>query len=236
MKSRLLSCAIVLGIVLPACTVASSDDGADDDALASEIKAGGPALSPPAPGFCSGGTITAKKNASGCTIGFTCVPGDNTCPTLSPPAPNFCTGGKVITPIKDSATGCIVGHTCKWQCEVKGGACVGLSPSSCAGGSWAPASTHSCGSGLGVGCCIADENTCPTLSPPGPNFCTGGKVPAPIKEPGTGCIVGYTCKWQCEVKGGACVGLSPSSCAAGSWAPASTHACGGGLGVGCCVP
>jgi inhibitor of cysteine peptidase len=34
-----------------------------------------PQLSPPAPGFCSGGQIKAKKDANGCTTGYECVQG-----------------------------------------------------------------------------------------------------------------------------------------------------------------
>lgn len=34
-----------------------------------------PQLSPPAPGFCTGGTIKAKKDANGCTTGFECQTG-----------------------------------------------------------------------------------------------------------------------------------------------------------------
>jgi len=43
-------------------------------------------------------------------------------------------------------------------------------------------------------------------------------------------------KKTCASVGGACVGLAPSSCAGGHWADASKVSCGGGLGVGCCMP
>lgn len=92
---------------------------------------------------------------------FSCGPGIGAgccwaCPTLSPPAPSFCTGG-TITPKKDEA-GCVRGYDCvqpaQNDCEAKGGECVGLSPSSCVGGSFADYTTHSCGSAIGVGCCV----------------------------------------------------------------------------------
>jgi hypothetical protein len=166
----------------------------------------------------------------------------------------------------------------KKSCASVGGACVGLSPSSCTDGHWADASKVSCGGGIGAGCCIS----CPVLSPPSPSFCPGGKivprkgangciggydcVPPPPPPPpqdcpelvqpppgfcpggsivprhdaSTGCIVGFDCvpapTNACAAAGGTCVGLAPSSCAAGHWADATTHSCGGGIGVGCCMP
>lgn len=119
------------------------------------------------------------------------------------------------------------------QCEAKGGTCVGLSPAACEEGFFADASTHACGGGIGVGCCIA----CPVLSPPAPGFCPDGVVEPRTDE--SGCVRGFDCKpapaTACEAKGGACVALTPSSCQNGTWADATTHPCGGGLGVGCCI-
>jgi hypothetical protein len=168
----------------------------------------------------------------------------------------------------------------KQTCASAGGACVGLSPSSCTDGHWADASKVSCGKGgtggmaVGVACCIS----CPVLSPPAPSFCPDGKIvpvkgangciggydcvkptPAdcpelvqpppgfctngtlvPRKDASTGCTTGFDCvppaTNACVAAGGTCVGLSPSSCAAGHWADATTHSCGGGIGVGCCLP
>ncbi len=119
------------------------------------------------------------------------------------------------------------------QCEAKGGRCTGISPTSCPEGFFADAKDFSCGGGVGAGCCWA----CPTLSPPAPGFCTNGTIEARKDE--AGCVRGYDCvqstKNECEQKGGQCVGLTPSSCVGGTWADASTHSCGGGIGVGCCV-
>ena len=166
----------------------------------------------------------------------------------------------------------------KKTCASVGGACVGLSPSSCTGGTWADASKISCGSGLGVGCCVVSCPTfpppapgfcaggkivqiknangcsspscvmpppppppqdCPELTPPSPGFCPGGSV-VPRYDPSTACLIGFDCvpgaTNACTGGGGTCVGLSPSSCAAGHWASATTHSCGGGIGVGCCLP
>lgn len=119
------------------------------------------------------------------------------------------------------------------QCESKGGRCTGLSPSACPEGFFADASDLSCGSGIGVGCCWA----CPALSPPSPDFCPNGTT-KPRKDE-AGCVRGYDCvqptPTDCEAKGGECVGLSPSSCAGGTWADAATHSCGPGIGAGCCL-
>lgn len=98
------------------------------------------------------------------------------------------------------------GKNKKATCESVFGQCVGISPSSCVGGSWADANAVTCGGGIGVGCCVK-----PTPPPPPPaNNCTNA--------------------------GGKCVGLSPSSCTDGRWGDATTFSCGGGLGVGCCLP
>lgn len=49
----------------------------------------------------------------------------------------------------------------KKTCASIGGSCVGLSPSSCAGGSWADAKQASCGTGIGVGCCVPAPSPTP---------------------------------------------------------------------------
>jgi hypothetical protein len=46
----------------------------------------------------------------------------------------------------------------------------------------------------------------------------------------------YDCRLPCEVAGGECVALTPSSCADGEVGDANTYSCGGGLGVMCCLP
>jgi hypothetical protein len=116
-----------------------------------------PVLSAPAPGFCTGGTIVSKKDENGCATGFDCEMPPQECPELSPPAPGFCTGGTVVAR-KDPKTGCTTGFDCipgpGNACTAAGGTCVGLSPAACPGGQWGDASTHSCGGGIGVGCCL----------------------------------------------------------------------------------
>jgi hypothetical protein len=133
----------------------------------------------------------------------------------------------------------------KQSCAAAGGACVGLSPSSCADGHWADAAKVTCGGGIGVGCCIS----CPVLSPPSPSFCPAGKIVP--RQGANGCIGGYDCvpapvpppppppppaPNACVAGGGTCVGLAPSSCPSGNWADYTTHSCGTGIGVGCCLP
>jgi hypothetical protein len=120
------------------------------------------------PWTCDGGTwadATVVTCGGGLGVGC-CVkptpppppppPPADPCPTLSPPSPTFCTGG-TITPITD-ASGCVRGYDCvqptQNDCEKAGGECIGLTPSNCTGGTWADYATHSCGSGIGVGCCI----------------------------------------------------------------------------------
>lgn len=134
----------------------------------------------------------------------------------------------------------------KLACAAVFGECVGLSPSSCVGGTWADASLVTCGGGIGVGCCVKPTpppppppSECPELIPPAPGFCTDGHT-QPIHNPTTGCLVGFECihdaQNACAANGGQCVGLAPSACPSGHWGDAATHGCGGGIGVGCCLP
>jgi hypothetical protein len=114
-----------------------------------------PAISAPAPGFCTGGTIVPRKNANGCNAGFDCVmpPPAPECPQIMPPAPGFCTNG-IVVPRKNS-NGCTTGFDCAPNaCVAAGGTCLGLAMSTCLTGHWADATTHSCGGGIGVGCCL----------------------------------------------------------------------------------
>ncbi len=130
-----------------------------------------------------------------------------------------------------------LGKKKKATCASVGGQCVGLNPSSCSSGKWADANKVSCGNGVGIGaaCCLQQ---CPTLSPPAPGFCTGGTLKPKVDA--NGCTTGYDCiqpaKTACELGGGKCVGLAPSSCPSGNWADYSTHSCGTGIGAGCCLP
>lgn len=81
----------------------------------------------------------------------------------------------------------------------------------------------------------APDVTCPTLSPPAPSFCDGAS-PVP-KYDSNGCIVGYGCApLDCTSAGGSCVALTPGSCPGNKFGDATKYSCGGGLGVGCCLP
>jgi hypothetical protein len=118
-----------------------------------------PALTPPAPGFCAGGTIVGHKDANGCATAPECVLPPSTCPELTPLPPGFCPPDRKIVPVKNKTTGCTVGFECSpapspTTCEAAGGACVGLTPGSCPAGTWGDASKYTCGGGLGVGCCL----------------------------------------------------------------------------------
>lgn len=76
---------------------------------------------------------------------------------------------------------------------------------------------------------------CPMLTPPAPGFCDGA-TPVPLYA-SNGCVAGYGCApVACASAGGSCVALTPTSCASGKWGDATKYSCGGGLGVGCCLP
>jgi hypothetical protein len=154
----------------------------------------------------------------------------------------------------------------KKSCASVGGTCVGLSPSSCTGGHFADANKVSCGPGIGAACCVTcpiieapppgfcagghivqrtNENgctfpecvTCPIIEAPPPGFCAGGHIVQRTNEDGCTrpeCVP--DAPTACAAAGGTCVGLAPGSCAPGHWADATTHSCGGGIGVGCCLP
>jgi len=86
------------------------------------------------------------------------------------------------TPASDEAE--LKSRKKKKTCASVGGSCVGLAPSSCAGGSWADAKQVSCGAGIGVGCCVpppapAPANACEaaggTCVGLAPSSCAAGK-------------------------------------------------------------
>ena len=227
MKLRLSSFLIAFGIFLPlatACTASATDDGAnDDDSVSPEVKSGKKKKVSCASVFgqCVGLSPSSCKqgvwaNANDVTCGGGLGVGCCIEPTFPPPPPP-------PPPLPPPSA-----------CAAKGGQCHGLSPSNCTDGTWMPVSTHSCGGGLGVGCCVS----CPMLSPPAPSFCPGATI-TPKKDATTGCTIGYECAPPaantCEAKGGSCVGLSPASCPSGNWGLATTHSCGPAIGVGCCL-
>lgn len=80
-----------------------------------------------------------------------------------------------------------------------------------------------------------DGATCPTLSPPAPSFCDGA-TPVPMYD-SQACIVGYGCApLSCTSAGGQCVGIAPGTCPGNKFGDATKYSCGGGVGVGCCLP
>jgi hypothetical protein len=75
------------------------------------------------------------------------------CPELVQPQPGICDGGG-FAPRFDS-TACTIGFACTpMTCVEGGGVCVSLSPGSCKSNRIGPANEYSCGSGLGVMCCL----------------------------------------------------------------------------------
>lgn len=80
-----------------------------------------------------------------------------------------------------------------------------------------------------------DAPSCPDLSQPSPGFC-GGAAYAPTYA-ASGCINGFECTpMTCATGGGACVALSPGSCASNHVGTPTDYSCGGGLGTMCCLP
>jgi len=169
------------------------------------------------------------------------TPSTDPCPLLSPPAPGLCPGGTLQPNV--SPSGCVTGYTClpppppppPNACVDLGGSCVGISPSSCPSGRWGEAG--SCGSGIGVGCCLP---SCPMPTPLPPGFCPGGTIQTKLDA--SGCWAGYVClpppppppPSSCAAAGGTCVGIAPGACPSGNVAGALS--CGGGIGVTCCLP
>lgn len=126
---------------------------------ATDTKSDGPpgscAAAPGGPGMCLPmGTACRQADTTGLTCpssgGFCCL---TPCPELAQPPPGFCDGGP-YAPTYD-AKACITGFECApVSCTTAGGACVGLSPSSCPNGHFGDATKYSCGGGVGVACCL----------------------------------------------------------------------------------
>lgn len=99
--------------------------------------------------------------------------------------------GKAVLDPADPVDGSTNGLVEQSTCAAAGGTCVAITPTSCASGDWGDPGT--CGSGVGVGCCLGSE-------------------PEPQPEPQSACVV----------SGGTCVGLGPTSCASGTWGDPTT--------------
>lgn len=142
-----------------------SGGSASPDGGSSALDAGPhscPMESPPAPGFCAGGTIVPNKDAMDCITGYDCVydggsgplgdGGPQPCPEITPPSPSFCPNGTIVP--NTDAFGCVRGYDCVQDagasnaCTAAGNHCVGIFPGACT--NW---SSLSCGGGVGVGCC-----------------------------------------------------------------------------------
>ncbi len=93
----------------------------------------------------------ASKDASSDVA--TDAKGDVTCPELVQPPPGFCDGGPFAPTY--NGDGCINGFACTpVLCTTAGGACVAVVPGACTSGHVGDASKYSCGSGIGVMCCL----------------------------------------------------------------------------------
>jgi hypothetical protein len=88
-------------------------------------------------------------------------------------------GGSTTTTTTETTTTSGTGGESS-TCAVLGGTCVAITPDACAGGSWGDPTT--CGTGVGVGCCIPGPvpnkcvqagGTCEAITP---EFCQGGTI------------------------------------------------------------
>lgn len=78
---------------------------------------------------------------------------DVMCPELIQPPPGFCDSGPYAP--KYNGDGCIIGFGCApLLCTDAGGTCVALVPGACPSNHTGDASKYSCGSGIGVQCCL----------------------------------------------------------------------------------
>lgn len=107
------------------------------------------------------------------------------------------------------------------SCVAAGGQCVSITPSSCPNGTWGDARQYSCGSGVGVGCCLkqappADGGPEPTCASIG-GTCTGvGQC-----SPGMGHLGPQTsdctsAETVCCIPESACGGAENAMCCSGS--------------------
>lgn len=105
-------------------------------------------------------SVVSHLDDRGCWLGFDCVPNDQD----GGPAPDA------------DAPPCPTGR----------GQCVGIGPSSCPDGVFAPSDVASCGGGIGVGCCVSCPQIVAPICPP------DRQVVKPDKDV-YGCTVGAFC-------------------------------------------
>jgi hypothetical protein len=91
-------------------------------------------------------------------------------------------------------------------CELEGGTCFNVSPTSCTDGHWASPSTYPCDGSFGVLCCL-----------PGPD---------PLLDAGATTV--------CEPIGGSCVSMIFDTCTNAVWDQPIPFLCGADLDQGCC--
>jgi len=150
----LASRASLATLAAAACNPGDLVVGDDSTALAPEPDTGPPP--PPSPDADPPGPPPdGGADASPATDASDDAPGpDSGCPILVPPAPSFCDGGP-YAPTYNPATGCTNGYACTpADCLAAGGTCVGIVPGACPTGTIGSAVDYSCGSGIGVACCL----------------------------------------------------------------------------------
>jgi predicted secreted protein len=115
-------------------------------------------IPPITPDACPNARVHDRLDANGCWLGFDCVP------------------------IADDAAAADAGPAC----PSGRGQCVGLSPSGCPDGVFAPADVASCGGGVGVACCVSCPQVVQAVCPPDRQLVRASKDIY-------GCTVGYQC-------------------------------------------
>lgn len=126
--------------------------------------------------------------------------------TCEPLTATSCMDGGTLSSIYScglEGSGCCIPETA--GCVAAGGLCVAVYPGACVG----TPTTDSCGTGVGVQCCM--PGTIPDAGPAE----DAGPVPT------------------CAEAGGACVAVVPGACAGGT--PAPEYSCGPGVGTSCCL-
>lgn len=169
---RALPAALVIAAALAACgtgelslgqnTLGVSGDASATDGGGSPGDGGECRPVPPlSPDVCQATeNIVSRLDDRGCWLGFDCVPKDQDGGSAPDAAAPPCPSGR--------------------------GQCVGISPTSCQDGVFAPSEVASCGGGVGVGCCVSCPQIVAPICPP------DRQVIKPDKDV-YGCTVGAFC-------------------------------------------
>jgi hypothetical protein len=106
-------------------------------------------------------------------------------------------GGGSTTTTTTTDTGCTNGH-CVNSCVAAGGSCDPITPEFCQGGTIGDATQYSCGTGVGVGCCLPAQ-TCATepCTTEGATRCSGSVMQVCGFNPATNCALEWLTQAAC---------------------------------------